>query len=238
MKTYPAPFLKRCLLIFALVCPLGLKADPTVLTVDGEPVSASEYKLVMEGRTAEVTNYFYAKDGLADQAGYWKDDGKPANPIRTLRDLVIAELRGVKTVQRLAKAKGVTADISYAAFHADFLRENARRAKALENKEVIYGPKLYKERPYYYFRQTDLGQVLLAAFSKEPENAIPEAEITAFYAENYELFAGKPLEDVRGRIVSVLQKKKYEQWIKDRTAQAKVEINADVLGGIAPRHDL
>lgn len=229
MKTY--------LLIFALVCPLLLKADPTVLTIDGEPVSAAEFKLVMEGRTAEVTNYFYAKDGLADHAGYWKDDGKPANPIRTLREMVMTELRGLKTVQRLAKSKGVVADISYAAFREDFNRENARRAKALENKEVIYGPKLYKDRPYYYFKQTDLGQALLEVFSKEPENAIPEAEIASFYAENKEMLAGKPLEDVRGRIVSVLQKKKYEQWIKDRTAQAKVEINADVLAGIAPRHD-
>ncbi len=229
--------MKTCFLIFALVCPLLLKADPTVLTVDDEPVSAAEYKLVMEGRTAEVTNYFYAKHGLADQAGYWKDDGKPANPIRTLRDLVTTELRGIKTVQRLAKAKGVTADISYAVFREDFLKENARRAKALEKKEVIYGPKIYKERPYYYFRQTDLGQALLEVFSKEPENAIPEAEIAAFYEENKELLAGKPLEEVRGRIVSALQKKKYEQWVKDQTAQAKVEINADVLGGIAPRHD-
>ena len=122
--------------IFALVCPFLLKADPTVLTVDGEPVSAAEYTLVMEGRTAEVTNYFYAKDGLADHAGYWKDDGKPANPIRTLRDQVTAELRAVKTVQRLAKEKGVIADISYAAFHEDFLKENKAETASIRQEDL------------------------------------------------------------------------------------------------------
>lgn len=212
-------------------------ADAVVMTIDSEPVATAEYTLIMRGRVSEVFNYFHEKSGLEDRLGYWKDDGQPENPVRKLRELVTNEFKQIKTVQRLAKQKGVTQDISYRGFQDRFSQENARRLKALEAKQVIYGPKQYTEERYYYFKQTDLATALQEALAKGPELAITDAEILAFYDSQKELVGDRPLVDLRPQIIALLQKQKYDALIADLIAKAKVEINTDVLNAIAPRHD-
>ncbi len=212
-------------------------SDATVLTVDGAPVSVAEYRLVMEGRTAEVFNYFHGKNGLEDHLGYWKDDGKPENPIRRLRGVVTEEFRRIKTIHSLAEKKGLLKDASFAAFREGLMAENARRQKAVDNKEVIYGPRQYQPYRYYYFQLKDLEQALLEIFQKEPTNAIPEPDIEAFYATHKENIGDKPLSDMREQIARMFQKKNFEKWIETAAAQAPVKINEAVLNTIAPRHD-
>lgn len=212
-------------------------ADATVLTVDGAPVSVAEYRLVMEGRTAEVFNYFHGKSGLEDHLGYWKDDGKPENPILRLRSVVTTEFRRIKTIHGLAKKQGLIKDVSFATFREGLMAENARRQKAVDNKEVIYGPRQYQPYRYYYFQLKDLEQALLEAFQKEPANAIPEPAIEAFYTANKESIGDKPLSDLREQIARMFQKKNFEKWIETTAAQARVQIDATVLNMIAPRHD-
>jgi hypothetical protein len=214
-----------------------IKADAIVMTVDGEPVSVAEYILVMEGRTSEVFNYFNGKSGLEDHLGYWKDDGKPENPILRLRSVVTEEFRRIKTIQGLAKKKGLMKDVSFAAFSEGLIKENARRQKAVDNNQVIYGPRQYQAYRYYYFQLKDLEQALLEAFQKEPTNAIPDPEIERFYADNKAGIGDKPLSDLRAQIARVLQAKNFEKRIEGRIADAKVVVDTPVLNTIAPRHD-
>lgn len=211
--------------------------EAVALTVDSEPVTAAEYRLVMEGKTAEVFNYFYGKDGLEDRHGYWNDDGRAENPIRHLRTVVVNELKRIKTVQRLAKEKGVVADISFGAFEQELARENERRRKAAENKQVIYGPKQYQAYRYYFFRLKDHEQATLEAFAKEPVNAAPEKEIEDFYAANAAHFEGRALSETRDQIGRMLQRRKFTAMVAERTRQAEVEIHEEVLNAIAPRKD-
>ena len=58
------------------------------------------------------------------------------------------ELVLIKVCQGLAKAKGLVQETSFASFQSDFERENARRAKAVTEKEVIYGPRQYREASF------------------------------------------------------------------------------------------
>jgi len=190
----------------------------------------------MEGRVSEVFNYFNAQ-GMEDHLGYWKDTGKAESPIVRMRKVVTEELTRIKTLQGWAKEKGLIKDPSYTAFKRGLLAENARRLKAVENKEVIYGPTQYKEYRYYYFRLEDLNQALLEAVSKEPDYAIPQADVEAFYNAHKESFGSRALDDTKDNIVRMFQHQKYEERLKERTAAAKVEVDVAVLNGIAPRHD-
>lgn len=247
-RTFPAPW-KNPLRLFTATfaftaCAAATPAvaepprpDPTVLTINGEPVSAAEYTLVMNGRISEVFTYFHAKDGREDRLGYWKDDGQTENPIRKLRELTTEEFRTIKTVQALAKRKGVVRDISYAAFKDGLAKENARRAQALAKKEVIYGPPQYKEHRYYYFQLADLKQAALERFQQEPANAPAASDIEAFYTANKDHFQEKPLGEVRDQIARALQKKAFEKLLTDTAANARVEIDEDALRALAPRHD-
>lgn len=239
----PASWLLRlaiftlCILSPASAAPATPDADPIVMTIDGEPVSVSEYTLVMEGQVSSVFNYFKGKHDLDDHLGYWKDDGSPENPIRRLRKVVTEELKRIKTIQSLAKRRGVTGDISFAAFQRKLEQENARRLKAVENREVIYGPRQYQPYRYFYFELADLEQAALEAYQKDPANAVPEAEIEAFYQEHKLGMGDRPLSDARAPISRQIQKKNHTKLIETLTAQAKVETNGAVLAGIAPRHD-
>jgi hypothetical protein len=229
-----------CLAVFVFLAPFLSAApsdDATVLTVDGAPVSVAEYRLVMEGRTAEVFNYFHGKTGLEDHLGYWKDDGKPENPIRRLRGVVTDEFRRIKTIHSLAEKKGLLKDASFAAFREGLIAENARRQKAVDNKEVIYGPRQYQPYRYYYFQLKDLEQALLEIFQKEPANAIPEPAIEAFYTTHKESIGEKPLSDMREQIARMFQKKNFEKEIETTAAQASVKIDEAVITTLAPRHD-
>lgn len=211
--------------------------DAVVMTVDGEPVTVSEYQLVMEGKTGEVFNYFYGTEGLEDRHGYWRDDAREKNPIKRLRSAVTDEMKRIKTIQRLAKEKGVVADISFAAFQAGLARENERRQTVVENKGVIYGPRRYQPYRYYFFRLKDHEQATLEAFQKDPENAVPEKEIADFHAENAPHFEGRTLSETRDQIARILQRNKFRALVAKRIEQAKVEINAEVLNAISPRND-
>ncbi len=211
--------------------------DAVVMMIDGEPVTTAEYTLVMRERVAEVFNYFHEKSGLEDRLGYWKDDGQSENPIRKLRERVANELKQIKTVQRLAKQKGVVRDISFQAFKERLTHENIRRLKALDQKQVVYGPKQYDETRYYYFKQADWDQELQDALAKEPALAVSDAEVEQFFASRKDFVAERPLSDVRHRIIATLQAQKYRALIAEHVAKAKVEIDITVLSAISPRHD-
>jgi hypothetical protein len=211
-------------------------ADPVVMTIDGEPVSAGEFKLVMEGHISNVAGYFYGK-GIEDHQGYWKDSAAEESPIRMLRKVVTDDLKRIKTIQGWAKQKGLIADISFAAYEDHFRSENERRAQALARGDVIYGPKQYQPYRYYFFRLRDLDQALLEKLAKEPAYTVPDADIETFYKENKETFGDRSLEDAKAQIRSMYQKKKYAAELKERIASAKVEVNQDALFALAPRHD-
>jgi hypothetical protein len=212
-------------------------ADPVVMTVNGEPVSTAEYTLVMRRHVAEVFSYFHEKSGLEDHFGYWKDDGRAENPIRKLHAATADELRRLKTVQHFAKKKDLISDISYAGFTERLTKENARRQNALANNQVVYGPKQQRAEPYYYYQQRDLEQALMEALVKGSELTVSDAEIENFYLDQKKGPEELPLSELRPRIIAELQKRKFEALIADLVANAKVEINTEVLKGIAPRHD-
>jgi hypothetical protein len=212
-------------------------ADPVVATINNEAVTAAEYRLVMERKTAEVFGYMKQRYDLDDHPGYWSESTGPEGPLAKLREVVLEELVRIKVCQGLAKEKGLVRETSFAAFQEEFQRENARRSEAKRQGQVVYGPAQYRMAAYYYIRFGDLIYKLTQALAKEGEAQIPEAEIVKFYQENKASYDNKPLAEVRQRILEVLSLKEARKQLKALYASASVKVNEKPLRGLVPRVD-
>lgn len=214
-----------------------LSADPVVAIINREEVSASEYKLVMDRKTALVFNYFRTEHNLDDHRGYWSEGTGPEGPLAKLREMTLEELVRIKACQFLAKEKGLIQKTSFADFKVEYDRENARRAAAKEAGEVIYGPVQYRMPAYYYIRFGDLLFKLRKKVAKECESKITKAAIDDFFEENKPAFKEKSLEEVRDRIVEALSLKEADKVLDSLCESAVAEVKTPLLKGLVPRAD-
>lgn len=102
----------------------------------------------------------------------------------------IDRLLKIKVAQQLAVKYGILKDISFSAFLKEFDVENKRRAEALENKEVIYGPKQYTQLTYYDYRHANMMNSLKRKWS-EQELDISDAKLTDYYEQHRDRLAKK-----------------------------------------------
>lgn len=214
-------------------------ADPVVGTINQEPVTAAEYRMIMERKTSLVYGYFKQEKGLDDHLGYWSESSDPTGPLAKLREMTRDELVRIKVIQGLAKEKGLIADTSFSTIQDDYIRENARRRAALAAGEVVYGPSQYRRLAIYYFiRFGDLRYKLQEALAKEVAPGITEDEIQAYYDESTKTPGAKPLDaDLKRRIRDALAENEAKKQIETVQIAARVEMNPDLLRGIVPRVD-
>lgn len=211
--------------------------DPVVATINGETVTAGEYRLIMERKASEVFSFMKKNHNIDDHLGYWSDNSGSEGPLAKLREVVKEELVRIKTCQGLAKKKGLINDTSFAGFQTGFERENARRNAAMSAGEVIYGPTQYRRTSYYYILFGDLIYKLQNALEKEFEREVQEAEIEKYYEENRVSFKGKSLNDSRKWVLGFLCKKKVEIALDALRKTAAVEVNEPLLRTLVPRLD-
>lgn len=212
--------------------------DPVVATINGEPVSAAEYSLVMTRQAPRVHAFLKEKNNLDDHFGYWSPDTGPDGPFAKLRATVLEELTLIKVQQAMAREKGLEKDISFAAFHEGFLKENNRRKEALAAGTVIYGPKQHNESAYYYILFDNLAYGLNRRVRKENAPGIPEEEVRKFYDENKAAIKNPPYDTVRGRIAEEIAGRNFEKLLPTLYQSAKVATQEDLIRNLLPRHDV
>ncbi|HVJ45223.1 MAG TPA: hypothetical protein VM511_02480 [Luteolibacter sp.] len=212
--------------------------DMVVATINGEPVSAGEYSLVMGRQAPRVYASLKAEKNLDDHFGYWSPDAGPDSPFAKLRGMVLQELVTIKVQQTMAKEKGLQNDISFAGFQEGFLKENNRRREALAAGTVIYGPKQHNEPAYYYILFGDLSFRLKRKVCQETAPHIPEEEIRKFYEEHKAALKNPAYDAVRDRIAEEIAGRNFERLLPSLYQSAKVEINEEVIRGLLPRHDV
>lgn len=212
-------------------------ADPVVMTVNGEAVTAREYRLVMQRHTAAIYGQFARDKKLEDHAGYWSPDTDPDGPLAKLRELVSTELVKIKVRQILGRHYGLVSDASFEAFLKQHDAENARRATAVQAGQVIYGPRHYRLSAYYYLQLRDLEFRLKKSMARDFSGKITDAEIERYYTENEAAFAKKPLSEVRLGILQVLSTRKAAEHLDHLCAEAKVSADVAQLAQLTPRSD-
>lgn len=211
--------------------------DTVVAAVNGEPVFADEYRLVMERQVATVYSYFNQQSGKEDCIGYWSESTGPDGPLAKLRELVGEELIRIKVCSSLGKKKGLLADSSFTEFRAAFERENSRRKVAKSAGEVVYGPLQYRMATWYYIRIGDLVFKLKQSLAREREPGIAEEEIREFYERNKESYADRSLDEVKEGIVQFLSLKAAEKELDALCAAARLDVKEELLRAITPRTD-
>lgn len=218
-----------------------LPENTMVATINGEPVAAGEYSLVMMRQASRVFSLLKREKDLDDHLGYWSPDTGPDGPFAKLREMTLEELTKIKVQQAMAKEKGITKDISFATFHEGVQKENQRRKEALANGTVIYGPKHYDETAYYFALFGDLAYRLKQKVCTDTAPSIPEGEIRKFYDEYKDKAAAlkdASFDTVRDRIAEEIARQNFEKHLPTLYQSAKVEVKEDLIRTLLPRHDV
>ncbi|BFT72588.1 hypothetical protein [Paenibacillus sp. P36] len=120
-----------------------------VATVNGEPMTLEEYRL--------------AGQLSVSQSG--AQIGRKTNELETAIQVKVLQLEGVK--------QGLLPSASFADFQAHLDKENKRRAQAVEEKAVIYGPKRYSDQTFYAdeFARLENGLKRMAAQTLDSSDA-------------------------------------------------------------------
>ncbi len=160
----------------------GISDTETVVYVNGSPIVFAELKIVSEGFQSEVVTYFYNTYGVEQSESFWNDEHGGETPNERFFKLVLDEAVRLKTEQLIMVDYGVTDDISYETYYNSFVTENKRRLKALENNEIIYGPKQYSLKNYFDYVHNNRLIELKALINKE----VTGEDITDYSAENLE----------------------------------------------------
>ncbi len=211
--------------------------DQIVATINDEPVSASEYRLVMRRQVALVYGYFKEHQNLDDHLGYWSESSGPTGPLAKLREMTREELTRIKVYQGLAKEEKLLTDATFASFRTEFERENARRNEAKRAQQAIYGPAQYDMASYYYIRFCDLAYQLKQALAKELASKVTEAEIKKYYKANKASFGDKSPAELRPGILTALSNLEAERKLAALCKSAKMNAHEDLLKSIVPRAD-
>lgn len=147
----------------------GAVPDAVAATVDGEPITVSEFELLLLNKTrSELIGNLVAQGIDVNEKGFWQRRLGDETPEETAKQQTLRELVSIKVQQIAARDQGLLPDLSYAAFLKQWKEENAERQSKADKGEVIYGPVRYDVYNYYVHRlalmTTDLKQAL---WSKE-----------------------------------------------------------------------
>jgi hypothetical protein len=209
--------------------------DTTVVTINGESVSADEYRLVMRRQTARVYNHFKQTRNLDDHRGYWSPASGPDGPLAKLRELTLAELVRIKILQTEARTRGLMKNIDFASFRTAHEKENARRLAAVARNEIIYGPPQYRPDVYYFILLGDIAYKVEQAMAKEFESAVTDSEIDGFLAAHEKDFQEVSREDARHRAREVLGLRAAQKKLESLRASAVTEVRPEPLARLNPR---
>ncbi|MFD0671464.1 peptidyl-prolyl cis-trans isomerase [Cohnella sp. GCM10027633] len=171
-------------------------ADAVALRVNGEPVSAREWRQAVLRHRATVYAELQAQSPGTGQDEFWRTKIGEETPLERLHRVALAELVRAKAQRQLAVREGLLADSSYEAFLTEWETENERRREAVRRGEVIFGPERYDEAAYYDAKQGELADELQQKLY--PAADATEERIAAYYEEHKTtLFRRTPIVELR-----------------------------------------
>jgi parvulin-like peptidyl-prolyl isomerase len=193
---------KLAVLCFGLiaVCAVGLIAVPRIVaqgqdasdaivaTVDKEPIAVAEWKRQIQLKRAETVRYFRTKYGETEEAALWAKSYDGERPLEVLKSDALDAAVRIKLQQMLARKNGLIRDLSYRSFESDLQHENERRAAALKNKQVIYGPTQYTEDAYFEYEFSNMVARLKEKLASNEINVTDEELRSEYEASKDTLF--------------------------------------------------
>ena len=205
-------------LILIIVDANKINDDDIVLSVNGEPVSKTEYLFIMSGLKANVFSYFSNKHGVEESSGFWSSDFQGEVPEQVLRQQTIELLKRIKIEQILMREYGIADDISFSGFLGKLENENKRRELALAQHQPVYGPVRFEEKVYFDYLHSERAGKLKRILTVS-ELSVSKAELDRSCDEFLSSQENKDeLTDVEGLRIYLkneLLNRKYEEMIRN-----------------------
>ena len=218
-----------------------------IVVINGEDISAEEFRLFADANRAKVYDYFKRTYGIDDGLEFWETEVGGEKPRDKLKELTLERLIDIKIQQQWAKQEGMVANDSYRDFLDRWHAENEARSKAVQNNQIIYGPQRYDEMGYYVYEFSNMIESLkrhLAETIYKPD----DRQIQQYYDEQQNKFAektaatvqilyishrdqkGKPLMEEAQRLLA--DGMPFEEVINGLAAQpAQVQFGEQRIGG-------
>lgn len=202
-----------------------------VCTVNGEKVTAGEFRHHARNlRTIGISAY-QAKYGIAYGSDFWSRSFDGNTPMDVLRKNALDTLVQIKISQICARDAGLVSDISYEGFLQAFTVENRRRIEAKRSGELIYGPVQYSEVVYYNYLFTNL-EIRLKEYLANTIFKIGEEQVRQEYEKHKVEYGCSGYVNCRSAIRSRLIDHRFSQFMQDKVAVSHVVINKDVYDQI------
>lgn len=137
-----------------------INPEATVLRINGNNVQLAEFILVANQKKSDVLNLFRNKINsypAIDEAKFWYNTFDDIKPVEKLMEETAKQLIRIKVEQELAEQLRINNKFNYSDFKQKLREENHRLEKAMENKQVIYGPVHYSEAFYYGYLHQNPG---------------------------------------------------------------------------------
>lgn len=167
----------------------------TLLTVNGIAVGEDEMTYYLQKNRADVITRYTAGEGLPYDEAFWTAQVEGTTPLEDWIQTSLEECIYENVVRQLAKEEGLTESVTYAEWLADLKRENDRRAQAVKNNEIIYGPQSYDTASYFQLTLANLLEDMQDIFSASYTPG--DTDMNAYYEENKELFKEQDIREIR-----------------------------------------
>ncbi|NQU88233.1 MAG: hypothetical protein HQ541_20995 [Mariniphaga sp.] len=221
-----------------------LNPEATVLLINGNNVQLGEFLLVANQRKSDIMNLFrknISRYPAIDEEKFWNSTYDGIKPIEKLITETEKQLIRIKIEQELAEQYRIIKKFDYSDFKHNLKQENNRRIKAVENKQVIYGPVQYSEEFYYGYLHNNMVLVLEEVMGKEVftftdkmyQNYYEENKETLFkkfkaksslLSENEEFSGYKKLNEIKQQIRQLLIDQEYEKLITEKLLTTEIKI--------------
>lgn len=195
----------------------------TIAYINDEPISVEEFNLFFARERAQVFSYFHSTYTISEKDDFWHTEYEGQVPIKVAREKTLEALKRIKIEQLYMKEEGILEDTSYGRFLEDLATENERRKKALENNQVIYGPKEFRENTYYDYLHSNR-VIALKDKLGENGNAITDDELRKYYEDNKKMYPDYKKQDyIKTHMVAIPYIKEGKEIMKQEKASALIQ---------------
>jgi len=206
--------------------------DDYIAKINGIPINVAEYNRAIRMNKPNIMNYFRDKYNAELTTQFWSTSFDGEVPAEVLKEKALDESVKIKVRQMIAKELGVLQDISYQGFVHQLDQENARRAKAIENHQVVYGPAQYDEEAYFEYVLTN-SMISVKQNMQMNSNKPDEQMLKGFYnTHKDELYSTPGMVKVQRISISFLDSNDHADVIKKEQAKKEMEmVNAELASG-------
>ncbi len=212
------------LLAFALS---GINKKELILKINDEKIGEEEYFRAMSLKINEVKNEYMQKFGEELPKDFWFEKQNGENPIKTLYEKSLEEIKEFKTIYILAKENGNVDTINFDDIEKRRQIENKRLKD--ENGKTIFGTEQYNQDEFEFNEVRNLRLAYIQSSNNEELN-VSDDEIKNYFNSNIESLKNRQVEYsvnfIRVENPSEKQKSEYEKLIEELSVNKRL---ADII---------